>query len=184
MTQDEIARTIRERRTINRFLPERPPRRVIEEALDLARWAPNHHLTEPWHFYLPGPETREAICRLNAELAAASKGEKAGQKKLERWRDMPGWLVITSARSTDPVRDQENYAACCCVVQNLYLYLWEQGIGMKWSTGDVTRDPRFFELLGTDMGREQIVGLFWYGYPDDVPRQSRRPATENLTELP
>lgn len=182
--QSDIESLITGRRTIHNFRSEAVPVNVLLAGLQAACWAPNHHLTEPWHFYLPGPETREAICQLNAELAAASKGEKAGQKKLERWRDMPGWLVITSARSTDPVRDQENYAACCCVVQNLYLYLWEQGVGMKWSTGEVTRDPRFFELLGADIGQEQVVGLFWYGYPDDVPRQSRRPATENLTELP
>ena len=183
MTSD-IETIITSRRTIHNFRPEPVPVEVLVAGLQAACWAPNHHLTEPWRFYLPGPETREAICRLNAEPLAASKGEKAVQKKLERWRSMPGWLIITSERSTNPVRDQENYAACCCMVQNLYLYLWEQGVGLKWSTGEVTRDPRFHDLLGTAPDQEQIVGLFWYGYPDDVPRQSRRPATENLTELP
>ncbi|MDZ7735556.1 MAG: nitroreductase family protein [Gammaproteobacteria bacterium] len=152
--------------------------------MQAARWAPNHHHNEPWHFYLPGPETREAICQLNAEQLAAAKGEAAGQKKLERWRGMPGWLIVTSERAEDPVRDRENYAACCCLVQNLALYLWEHGVGLKWSTGEVVRDPHFFELLGADPAAEQVVGLFWYGYPEDVPRMSRRPATDSLTELP
>lgn len=182
--QHDIESIITSRRTIHNFKAEPVPVDVLVTGLQAACWAPNHHTNEPWHFYLPGPQTKEAICQLNAELAVASKGEKAGQKKLERWRSMPGWLVVTSERSPDPVRDQENYAACCCVVQNLFLYLWNQGIGMKWSTGEVTRDPRFFELLDADPGHEQIVGLFWYGYPDEVPRMSRRPATESLTELP
>lgn len=179
-----LKKVITTRRTIHNFLPDPVPVDILLTGLEAACWAPNHHRTEPWQFYRPGPETAEAICRLNAELMAEIKGEKSAEKKLKRWRSMPGWLVVTSQRSADPVRDQENYAACCCAVQNLFLYLWEQGIGMKWSTGEVVRDPRFFELLGADCEREQVVGLFWYGYPEEIPNMTRQPATENLKELP
>jgi len=172
------------RRTIHNFRPEPAPVEILVEGLQAACWAPNHHRNEPWHFYLPGPETREAICLLNAEQVAESKGEKAGRIKLERWRSMPGWLVVTSQQSEDPVRERENYAACCCVMQNLFLFLWDRGIGMKWSTGEVTRDPRFFGLLNADRDREQVVGLFWYGYPAGIPRMERCPVTDSLTELP
>jgi len=180
-----IEQIITDRRTVHNFKSEAvPPRELLLAGLEAARWAPNHHRTEPWHFYLPGPETREAICRLNAELVAVAKGDTPATRKLERWRSMPGWLVITAARAAEPVLEQENYAACCCLVQNLALYLWENGVGLKWSTGEVVRDPRFFELLGADPAAEQIVGLFWYGYPEDVPRMSRRPATDSITDLP
>lgn len=175
---------ITSRRTVHNFKAEAVPLEVLVAGLQVACWAPNHRLNEPWHFYLPGPETREAICQLNATLVAQAKGEAAAVKKLARWHSMPGWLVVTSERAAEPVRDQENYAACCCLIQNLALYLWEQGIGLKWSTGDVVRDPRFLELLGSDTASEQVVGLFWYGYPQDVPAMSRRPATESLTRLP
>ena len=55
---------------------------------------------------------------------------------------------------------------------------------MKWTTGEVTRDPRFFTLLGLEAERHDIVGLFWYGYPDEVPAASRRDASEFIISLP
>lgn len=179
-----LEKIITRRRTIHNFTDEPVSDDVLIAGLQVACWAPNHRMNEPWHFYLPGPQTREAICLLNAELVAAEKGEKAAEKKLQRWRSMPGWLVVTAERSPKPVKDQENYAACCCLVQNLALYLWEQGIGLKWSTGDVVRDPRFMSLLGSDLASEQVVGLFWYGYPQDIPLINKQPATASLTELP
>lgn len=176
---------ISSRRTIHEFEPDRlPPADLILKGLELACWAPNHHHVEPWQFYLPGPLTQAAICQLNAECVASAKGELAAEKKLVRWQCMPGWLVVTSARAVDPVREQENYAACCCAVQNLALYLWEHGVGLKWSTGDVTRSEKFMQLLGADAESERVVGLFWYGYPQVVPKMSRRPATESIKELP
>ncbi len=179
-----VAEVIRTRRTIHTFLPEPPPEAIIHRALEQARWAPNHKLTEPWRFYLVGPETAEALARLNAEIVTERKGEQAGRNKLARWRTMPGWLVITCRRSSDPLREREDYAACCCAAQNLMLALWSEGVGTKWSTGPATRDPRFQEIMGIDPEEEMVVGLFWYGYPAEQPEKPRRSVDEVLRRLP
>ena len=180
-----VAQLLRGRRTIHDFAAEpEVPHETVLRALDLARWAPNHNATEPWHFYLLGPETAEAICRLNAELVTAKRGDAAGAEKLARWRAIPGWLLLTCDRSEDPVREREDYAACCCAAHNLQLYLWSEGVGVKWTTGAVTRDPRFFDLVWVDPVVESVVGLFWYGYPCEVPRPGRKPVSEFLVSLP
>ena len=178
------AALIRSRRTIYLFEPEPPPEAAVLKAIDLARWAPNHRLTEPWRFYLLGRTTAEAIAHLNAEIVTQQRGEDAGRKKRDRWLSMPGWLVVTSHIAADPLVTQENYAACCCAVQNMQLYLWSEGIGMKWTTGKVTRHPGFFDRLGIDPEREKLVGLFWYGYPADIPKGHRKPVEEIVTTLP
>ncbi|MFO0919188.1 MAG: hypothetical protein U0872_12850 [Planctomycetaceae bacterium] len=54
----------------------------------------------------------------------------------------------------------------------------------KWSTGDVTRHPRLMELAGIDTARERMMGLVWYGHPQAIPVQTRRPLTDVLRELP
>jgi nitroreductase len=92
-------------------------------------------------------------------------------------------LVLTGARSDDALLERENYAACCCAAQNLMLYLWGRGIGVKWTTGGVTREPRFYELLGIDPAKESVVGLFWYGVPRAIPAQKRRSVEEITTQL-
>ena len=181
----EVAELLRGRRTIHDFDPDREvPRETIVRAIELARWAPNHHATEPWHFYLLGRETADAIATLNAEIVTRSKGEAAGAEKLARWRAIPGWLLLTCDRSEDPLREREDYAACCCAAQNFQLYLWSVGVGVKWTTGAVTRDPRFFDIAWVEPEAESVVGLFWYGYATEVPRPGRRPVSEVLVSLP
>ena len=64
------------------------------------------------------------------------------------------------------------------------LFLWKAGVGTKWTTGEITRDPRFFDITGLDPDREFVVGLIWYGYPKLTPSQSRKDIADVLTELP
>ena len=174
---------VRGRRTIHDFLPEVPAPTLLRAALEHARWAPNHHRTEPWRFYLLSREIGAEIAALNAELVRQKSGEPAATNKLQRWRAMPGWLVVTCARNGDPNREREDYAACCCAIQNMMLYLWAEGVGMKWGTGKVTRDPRFMALIGADIETEFTVGLFWYGYPAAIPTQDRRPLDDIVREV-
>ncbi len=180
---DGLASLIRSRRSIDLFAPGAVGTETLLEAIEVARWAPNHRLTEPWHFYLLGQRTMRAVVELAVELEVAAKGERAGLVRRARLEAIPGMFVLTSARSDDALVERENYAACCCAAQNLMLYLWRQGIGVKWTTGGITRQERFYELLGIDPARESLVGFFWYGVPKVVPTQKRRPVEEIVTTL-
>jgi hypothetical protein len=50
-------------------------------------------------------------------IAADGKAARAA-RKYAQWKSTPGWMVVTSRRSDDPLVDREDYAACCCAVQN------------------------------------------------------------------
>lgn len=179
-----LAGVLRGRRSIDLFEPAPVGTTDLKAAIELARWAPNHRLTEPWRFYLLGAATITKVTELAAELDAAAKGPAAGDARRKRLQGIPGMFVVTSRRSDDALLDREDYAACCCAVQNLMLYLWQRGVGVKWTTGAVTRHPKFYELLGSDPAREAVVGFFWYGRPRVVPNQKRRGVEEIVTELP
>jgi len=183
-SREAVAAVVRGRRSIDLFQPEPIGTVELLEAIDVARWAPNHRLTEPWRFYLVGKQTAAAIVELAAELDAAAKGEAAGAARRARLQGIPGFFVLTSRRSEDQLQDREDYAACCCAVQNLMLYLWASGVGVKWTTGGITRQQRFYELLGVDSTQEIVVGFFWYGWPKVVPTQKRREAAQIVTTLP
>ena len=51
---DEAVRT---RRTIKAYDPAPVDRGTLDELFDLARWAPNHNLTNPWRFRVVGPQS-------------------------------------------------------------------------------------------------------------------------------
>ena len=86
MTMD-VETAIRTRRTHKAFAPEPLARDEIEELLELARWAPNHHLTAPWRFRVLGPDALERLKRVAGEEGAA---------KLSR---APTLIVSLGARS-------------------------------------------------------------------------------------
>lgn len=180
----DFSEVIRGRRTINLFLQTKIPEDLIHDAIEASTWAPNHHVTEPWRFYLLGQKSIERCLDLCCDIVTAKKGEKAGQFKRQSWSEKPGWLLITCRRSDDDLLQQEDYAACCAAVQNLLLYLWRADIGSKWTTGAITRDPRFAEIIGFDAETEFVVGLVWYGYPKITPTQSRKAGDAVLKRLP
>ena len=172
------------RRTIDQYLHTPVPEELVREAIEVSTWAPNHYVTEPWRFILPGPQTIERIIDLNADIVSERKSPELGEHKRKLWAEKPGWLIVTCPRSDDRLREQEDYAACCTAVHNFTLYLWKAGIGSKWTTGPVIRDRRLFDIIGADFDAEFVVGLLWYGYPKITPQQTRKPVDDVLTELP
>jgi len=61
ISSSKLIELISGRRTIYQFKEGLRPLEKLLEAIDLARWAPNHHLTEPWHFYLLGDDTVNTV---------------------------------------------------------------------------------------------------------------------------
>ena len=180
----ELEEVIRGRRTIGMYLHTPIPDRLVRDAIDACVWAPNHHVTEPWRFYLMGLETRKRTASLVGDIVTENKGPEAGEFKAKKWSEIPGMLTVTCRRSDDELREREDYAACSAALQNFALYLWRAGVGTKWTTGAITRDSRFFDVLGADEANEFVVGLIFYGYPKLTPSQKRAPLADSLTELP
>ncbi len=180
----EFAEVLRGRRTIELFLQTPVPEKLILAAIETATWVPNHHVTEPWHFYLLGKETKERCLDLCRDIVTDKKGAEAGEFKRQSWSQKPGWLVVTCQRSEDELLQRENYAACSAAVHTVMLYLWKAKVGSKCTTGDITRDSRFFDIIGVDEAQEFVVSLMWYGYPKLTPTQSRKDFSEVFVKRP
>ena len=90
----EVEEAIRSRRTHKAYRSEPVDRAVVEEILDLARWAPNHNLTNPWRFRVLGPQSLERL-KQAAGPEAASKLDRA-----------PTLIACSCALSGDPVQDE------------------------------------------------------------------------------
>ncbi len=180
----EFAEVLRGRRTIELFLQTPVSDALVREAIETATWAPNHHVTEPWRFYLLGEDTKKRSLDVCHDIVAAKKGEKAADFKRESWSEKPGWLVVTCNRSDDERLQREDYAACCAAVQNFMLHMRKAGVGSKWTTGDITRDSRFLDIIGVDESKAFVVSLIWFGYPKLTPTQSRKELADVFTKLP
>jgi nitroreductase len=178
-----LAERIRGRRTVALFLQTPVDRRLVLDAIEVARWAPNHHLTEPWHFYLLGEKAMRENVELIREIVTESKDADKGDFKAKAAEEIPGWLVLTCKKSDDEILRREDFASCCCAMQNLMLYLSEAGVGSKWATGAIAEDRRLLDLIGADAEQEFVVGILRYGYAKITPTQSRKEISEIVTEL-
>jgi nitroreductase len=184
-----VTQVLRARRTIGQpslSSEIEPDHSKVLEAIESARWAPNHHHTEPWTFYLLDPPRIEKLGGLWAEVQVrkGAKPEKAERKRLE-WGRSKGVLILTceNVPDTDSVRRKEDYAACCCAAQNLMLHLWAEGLGSKWSTAAVWEHEDFWSLVDYSQAPEhtEVVGIFFYGVPEQIPKARRAKGLAEIT---
>jgi nitroreductase len=168
----QVEEAIRTRRTHKAYTREPVDPATLDELFELARWAPNHNLTNPWRFRVVGPETLE-------QLKQAAGAESA--PKLDR----APTLVVASATQIgdDPVRDREDLHAAAAAVYIVLLAAHARGLAGYWRTPEVLRTPEGREAVGVPPD-EQILGLIYLGHPcqDKLP-PPRQPSGEYVTYL-
>jgi len=173
----DVYDALRYRRSTKRYGQEPPPRPVLERILEAATWAPNHHLTEPWRFFVLQDDARADLGdRVARETLAA--GETEGYAEATRTKLMRAPVLIIVAqtnRPADPTLDLEDYAAVCAATQNLLLAAQAEGLTAKWSTGELATSPAVFDYLGLDAA-DRIVAFVYLGSgdPETEPREPRR----------
>jgi nitroreductase len=167
----DVEEAIRTRRTQKAFTSEPVPRDVLDELLELARWAPNHHLTNPWRFRVVGPEALAAL-KAAAGPEAASKLDRA-----------PTLVVASQVRSDDPVQDQEDLCATACAVYAVLLTAHNRGLSSYWRTPGVLRTPEGLEAVAVP-AHERFVALIHLGSgrQEKLPPE-RRAEREYVTYL-
>jgi nitroreductase len=156
----DVAAAIRSRRTHKAFGADPVPEPVLRELFELARWAPNHHLTDPWRFRVLGPA---ALARLKAAAEAAKPGS-AG--KLDR---APTLIVVSAAQTGDAAQDREDLLATGVAAYIVLLAAHARGLAGYWRTLAVLDEPAGRRAVGLP-DDETPVGLLHLG----APRQEQR----------
>ena len=133
----DVVEAIRTRRTHKSFGPEPVPARELEELFELARFAPNHHLTQPWRFRVLGPAS---LARLK---------EAAGPAEAPKLDRAPTLVVASAALSGAQQQDEEDICATAAAIYAVLLAAHARGLAGYWRT------PR---VLRTKAGRD-AVGL-------------------------
>jgi nitroreductase len=160
----ELEEAIRSRRTHKVYGAEPVDRATLDELLDLARWAPNHHLTNPWRFRVLGPGALQ-------RLKDAADAEAAG--KLDR---APTLVAVSVVQTGDPVADEEDLCAAACASYIVLLAAHGRGLAGYWRTPAVLRTSEGRATLGIG-DDEHAIGLLHLGparqdqrAPDRAPR--------------
>lgn len=166
-----IEEAIRTRRTIKAYDPTPVDREVLDELFELARWAPNHNLTNPWRFRVLGPE---ALARLK---------EAAGPEAAAKLDRAPTLVVASAAQTGDAVQDEEDVAAATIAAYIVLLGAHERGLAGYWRTPEVLRTPEGRAACGLPDG-EHFLGLLHLGRArQDKAPPERAPVGDVATYL-
>jgi nitroreductase len=166
----DVETAIRTRRTHKAYGPEPLSREEILDLLELARWAPNHHLTAPWRFRVVGPA---ALDRLKAVAGAE------GAAKLDR---APSLIVVSCALGPDPVQNEEDLHATAVAAYIVLLSAHARGYAGYWRTPGLLREPAGRRAVGLP-DDQRTVGLLHLGHPRQEKEPPPRPPIEQATEF-
>lgn len=185
----DISHAISERRSIKSFTDRSVSPDEIERLLTAAVLAPNHRMTEPWRFYVLGPEARagfgRALGRRKAKRVDDPDAKVAVVEKVEVvHRDLPAMLAVAMTLDENPEIREEDYAATYMAIQNLCLTALVLGFGTHVKSGGVMDDPRAREAMGVRSG-ERVIATIAVGEPAAVPAaKPRRSAHQFTTWVP
>jgi nitroreductase len=171
----ELGQAIRTRRTHKAFAPEPVAGEVLHELFELARWAPNHHMTNPWRFRVLGPATVAKLKEIAESLSPGSGG------KLDR---APTLVVASVYRQGDAVQQQEDLLAAAVAAYLVLLGAHGMGLAGYWRTVPFLDSPGGREALALD-AEEIPIGLLHLGRPRQEQRvPERAPVSGFVRHLP
>jgi nitroreductase len=174
------------RRSIKRFTDRPVTRAEVDALLDAAVRAPNHRLTQPWHFYVLGPESRRAYGlalgqRKARKLPDPAAAEAVRKRTADEYASIPCIVAVTIELNDDPEIREEDYGAAMMAVENLALLALEFDLGTHIRTGAIMDDPAAREAVGVPDG-QRIVALVQLGEPAETPPSKPRIDATSRTE--
>ncbi len=169
-TNVKLETLIRTRRTHKAYGPEPVDRATLLELFELARWAPNHHLTNPWRFRVIGPQARALLAR-EAELE-----QPGSARKLER---APTLIVVGVEPQGDPSQQQDDLLAAAVAAYIVLLSAHARGLAGYWRTLPILEKPTVHAGLGMS-ATEQAIGLLHLGHPVQAQRAPERAPVEDI----
>jgi nitroreductase len=185
----DVHEAIRARRSVRQFTDRPIGRDEIRQLLDAAVLAPNHRLTQPWRFYVLGPEARRAYgAALGARKARKVEDPAAAQsvidKAVKAHVALPAQIAVAMTLVENPEVREEDYAATMMAVQNILLTARALGLATHLKSGAIMDDPSARAAVGVPEG-ERIVVLIDLGEPAEQPEpKARREASEVTKWVP
>jgi nitroreductase len=162
----DLEHAIRTRRTHKAYAPEPVDRATLDELFELARWAPNHKLTNPWRFRVLGPAALERLKDVSGDPIAAAKLDRA-----------PTLVLVSATQSGDPLMDEEDVLAAATAAYVVLLAAHGRGLAGYWRTPGVLRTPEGRAALAVP-DDEHVIGLLHLGHPRQEPRVPERAPLE------
>jgi nitroreductase len=132
----------------------------ILELLNVAIWAPNDGMREPWRFIFIGSSNTDLLSELQDQA--------------------PAYLILVIKEDHDPHKREEDYAAASCLMQNFRLLAQDRMLQVRTTMNNWIYDRACTRRLGVH-DDERIVAVLELGYHDRSMEPVKAENTPDLT---
>ncbi len=164
-SQSEVVAAIHERRSVRHFLETPVDRKVIQEALRAASWAPSGLNNQPWRFAVIWDR------EIKNQLAGLTRYSKTLQDAAVLIA-----VFMDKESSYDFVKDCQAIGAA---IQNLLLTLHAQGLGAAW-IGEILKNKERVSRQLDLPERLELMAVVAVGEPAHRNQSSHRRPLEEL----
>jgi len=178
----ELAKAIKERRSVRKYKPDLVPQNVLKEIIELAQWAPSAMNRQDWIFVVLQGKRKEEFLKISASAFEVFRPnlEKVFQDKPKIIEGMKtffetfgGAPVIIMAYGGKLPTGQDDVWSVSLAVQNLMLAAYEKGLGTSWMDGVVfAKEKEINDLL--EIKNHKLVCVIPVGYPAESPKAPPR----------
>jgi nitroreductase len=189
MQPNEVNELIRKRRSVfqGQYSGERVDDAIVRQMIENATWAPNHKMTEPWHFVVYAGEGTQRLAKDQADLYKKVT-EANGTYKEDRFQNLltktslSSHIIVVGMKrdAKKSLPEWEEIGAVFCAVENMYLTATAYGVGCYLSTGGITNFEEAKALFGLGAD-DKLLGFMHVGMPKgELPAGKRKPVEEKM----
>lgn len=189
---------LKQRRTIRKFIDKPIPKEVILKIIDIARWAPSAHNSQPWQFIIiTDAEVKKKLAIEMAKkymMALKKDGipsrlvKKKVSSSIERITSAPVIVIPCLVKSElekypDEERNMNEYVmgvqSVAAAIQNILLAAYAEGVGTCWRCAplfakEIVRDAL---NLPSDCEPQALIEMGYY------KRRPVAPLRKSLDEI-
>ncbi|MFN3568446.1 MAG: nitroreductase family protein [Caldimicrobium sp.] len=155
-----VIRAIFERRSIRRFLPQKPKREEILKIIEAGIWAPSGHNNQPWRFIIIwSDEVKEKLSKFTI------------YSQLVKRAPVLIGVFLDRKAMYHQIKDHQSAGAC---IQNIMLAAHSLGLGTCWLGEILNKETQVKETLGLPIEEYEMCALVAVGYPDDKSKRAGR----------
>ena len=156
----DVITCIKERRSIRRFKPDPVPKKMIENILEIGRWAPSGVNYQPWLVKVVAKD------EIKFKLGECSKYGKIIQSASH--------ILVIFLDESQIYNYTKNVQSIGAFFQTILLASHAHGLGSVWLGEPYNQKEKINEIFGIQGEKTKFMGIIAIGYPNEEGKSKRK----------
>ena len=195
----DVLNLMKNRRSIRNYSARKVSRKILNEILDAARWAPSAHNSQPWRFtILNEAEEKKVLAEVMAKAwimnlvknqIPLEHAKELAKRSIERFTRAPKLIIASVTRTDIPKHTDESgnrvegelaIQSLGAAIQNVLLAAHSRGLGACWFCAPAfcKAEVRKVLRLPDEFEPQALITLGYAAEKPEAPR--RKPLREIL----